>query len=114
MTDYTHPMTVDGRLAAATEALEEATQALSDMKAMMSGRFAKMPKSTDPSLLQKEYISLLEAVQMGLIPSQRWFYNNVPADFPNGFKTTDSAQGRWYFKTVDLREYNESRMRPVI
>jgi hypothetical protein len=64
-------------------------------------------------LAQKEYVSVAEAVQLGLIPSKSWFYNHKPDDFPNGFRTVDSPQGRWYFKTADLREYNEGRMRPV-
>ena len=63
---------------------------------------------------EKEYVSLGEAVELGLIPSKTWFYNHKPDDFPHGFRTVDSKQGRWYFKTDDLRQYNESRMRPVI
>ena len=65
-------------------------------------------------LADKEYVSVSEAVELGLIPSKTWFYNQKPDDFPKGFRTVESPQGRWYFKTDDLRDYNERRMRPVI
>jgi len=62
---------------------------------------------------EKEFISVAEAVRLGLIPSKTWFYHNRPDDFPKGVRTVDSPQGRWYFKTNDLREYWEQRMQPV-
>ena len=64
-------------------------------------------------IADKEYVSLGEAVELGLIPSKTWFYNHKPDDFPHGVKSTDSAQGRWYFKKSDLIDYMESRKRPV-
>jgi hypothetical protein len=62
-------------------------------------------------LAEKIYISLDEAVRLGLIPSKRWYYNNKPDEFPPGFKTTNTAQGHWYFKKSDLVDYIEARMR---
>lgn len=59
-------------------------------------------------LAEKECVSIAEAVQLDLIPSKSWFYNKKPNDFLHGFRTVDSPQGRWYFKTADLREYNEA------
>jgi hypothetical protein len=64
-------------------------------------------------LAEKIYISLDEAVRLGPIASKTWFYHNRPDDFPHGFKPTDSASGRWYFKKNDLVDYIEGRIRPV-